>query len=355
MKEKYNRKQNKEDKKKLRVEIEENSSISDVFSSIEEEALYQISLVDEGQHLRFFKNSLFSLSRTSMYLRAAVSLEIKARAVKLVQHVVLGEQDEAEALIQECPELLLYKAEVVDYSGRKIIATPFQAAIGAGDKQMWELMLPYFKVLEDGEALRQFNEQFPNGIDVDLPAEELKLYYNAIALAIINAEDNGISAIEAFREEIKSQNVISQGMHFNLQELVAAYRVFIDYSDVLDWNKRDLFWLKIIGFVQRQMTAYDAQALLSGIETVLVDEANLSRSLILHNDGFFSLAQNSALGFDFAVVGLAQYSYPAPVANDLDYNLCSQLCEKFYSKKIENLTALRETLEPKEDYQCVIC
>jgi hypothetical protein len=42
---------------------------------------------------------------------------------------------------------------------------------------MWEMMLPYFESLEQEEALRQFNEQFPNGIE-ETPASELIADYN---------------------------------------------------------------------------------------------------------------------------------------------------------------------------------
>jgi hypothetical protein len=65
---------------------------------------------------------------------------------------VHGEEEESEAIIKACPELLYYGAEVIDYSGRTIIATAFQAALGAEDMRMWEMMLPYFKCLEGGEA-----------------------------------------------------------------------------------------------------------------------------------------------------------------------------------------------------------
>ena len=44
--------------------------------------------------------------------------------------------------------------------------TPFQAAIGAQDERMWQIMLPYFRELgEDGqgEALKQLKQQFRDG------------------------------------------------------------------------------------------------------------------------------------------------------------------------------------------------
>ncbi len=76
-------------------------------------------------------------------------------------------------MIQANPKLLLVKSQTKDYSGRTIIATPFQAALGAEDERMWEMMKPYFSTLEDlgaidsarGEIKRQFDEQFPEGIE----------------------------------------------------------------------------------------------------------------------------------------------------------------------------------------------
>ncbi len=129
--------------------------------------------------------------------------------------------------------MLLIKSKAVDYSGRIIIGTAFQAAIGTGDKPMWEMMLPYFEGLEQGEALRQFDEQFLNGIEDEISAEEIKDYYNAIALAIINDENHGLSVIEGFRKEITCQKEITQGKHFNLQHLIAAYQAYIDNFNIL--------------------------------------------------------------------------------------------------------------------------
>ncbi|MDP1604301.1 MAG: hypothetical protein Q8M03_13660, partial [Legionella sp.] len=194
----------------------------------------------------------------------------------------------------------------IDYSGRTIIATPFQAALGAGDKPMWNMMLPYFEGLEQGEALRQFHKQFPNGIKDDVSAEQLKIHYNALAFAIINDEDHGLSAIEGCRKALTSQKKITKGKHFNLQHLLAAYQAYIDnFKALVNWDNRDIFWQKVVGYVQRQMTAYDAQINCSGLKNVLVDESIFARIFEFSNGGnFFPLADDSGLGFDFGC-----YSY----------------------------------------------
>jgi hypothetical protein len=187
----------------------------------------------------------------------------------------------------------------VDYSGRTIIAKPFQAALGAGDKPMWEMMLPYFTKLEEKEPLKQFHEWFPNGIE-EVPESEFQAHYNAIASAIITDADHGHAMIEQFRSDLCKKE-ITHGKHFNLQELVAAYQAYVHHFDALGtWDNRDLFWPKVIGYVQRQMTAYDAQVHCSGVQSVLENNDAFSRSLAFYKGGtFFPLSVDAGLGFDF--------------------------------------------------------
>ncbi|HBC0466978.1 hypothetical protein [Legionella pneumophila] len=49
-----------------------------------------------------------------------------------------------------------------------------------------------------------FIEQFLDGIEDEVSAEDLKEYYNAIALAIISHKDHGLSVIEGFRTHLTS-------------------------------------------------------------------------------------------------------------------------------------------------------
>ena len=119
----------------------------------------------------FFNSaSLAALSRTNLALCKAFSSKATER---LLQHVVYGEEDEAMEMLKANPELLLIKSNVQDYSGRTIVATPFQAAIAAEDERMWEMMEPYFDKLETkgkiesalAERKAQFDAQFPASIE----------------------------------------------------------------------------------------------------------------------------------------------------------------------------------------------
>ncbi|HAU0673210.1 TPA: hypothetical protein JBG80_12150 [Legionella pneumophila] len=297
--------------------IEGHSSREDVADelSLLEQVFSKLQIYSEGFKPSFFTNKdIANLRLTSKTLNGVVFSELNPRAAqKLLTHVVKGEQAKAQAMIEKNPGLLLIKAKAIDYSGRTIIGTAFQGALGAGDKPMWEMMLPYFKDLKEGEALRQFHEQFPHGIEDEVSAQELKDYYNAIASAIIHDEDHGLSVIAGFRKEITSQKEITQGKHFNLQHLLAAYQAYAaNFNAFTNWENRDLFWQKVIGYVQRQMTAYDAQIYCSGVANVLDNKKSLARTLeFFDGQTFFPLVDDSGLGFEFACFSYyAAHSHP---------------------------------------------
>lgn len=286
-------------------------------------------------------------------LFAKSSLDQRA-AQKLLGHVVLGEEAKARDMIAANPGLLLITSKAVDYSGRTVIATPFQAALGAGDKPMWEMMRPY---IGKEEALRQFHNWFPEGIEEAPTVAVLKPKYHAIAKAIIDDVDKGKSAIESFREEITRQKKIKHGKHFNLNHLVAAYAAYIDNFEALDsWDNRDSFWRKVIGYVQRQMTAYDAEVHCFGIKDVLNNAASFSRSLKLGKGGtFFPLVADAGLGFEFACFSYA----PARRARTRagwggdSGNLPVQdlvALENYITQKTEALADLKESLESGVSY-----
>mgnify|MGYP006921733590 CR=1 FL=1 len=336
------------------VSTVENMEVSEELSVVEQ-VFTQLQIFSEGFKASFFTNQdVANLRLTSKTLDSVIYSELNQRAAqKLLTHVVKGEQDKAQAMIEKKPELLLIRTQAVDYSGRTIIGTAFQAALGAGDKPMWEMMLPYFKSLEEGEAIRQFDEQFPNGIE-DTPASELKAYYNAIALAIINDKGNGLSVIEGFRKEITCHKEITQGKHFNLQHLIAAYQAYIDNFNALgNWANRDLFWRKVIGYVQRQMTAYDAQIHCSGVQGVLDNGSSFSRTFDLSNGNeFFPLLLESGLGFDFACYSYHDALEWMPIAlRPVEYKDTGGIIEKLCGAKTNALVGLRESLEQGMNYQ----
>lgn len=272
---------------------------------------------------RFFSKQMLSflgtaevvnLSQVSKVVRNTTAADRTLRAAqRMLQHVVLGEQTKACTMMKLNPGLLLIKSKALDYSGRMIIATPFQAAVGAGDKPMWEMMLPY---IDPSDALRQFKEWFPGGISCTSIQElqAYQTYYNVIALSIINDTDHGESAIETFRKVLSSQPIITQGIHFNLYHLIAAYQAFITHfpqaNDFNELYKCEAFWYKVIGYVQRQMTAYDAQMHCCGLKSILDNESHFIRKFsydMSKYKKFFPLEASKGFGFQFGCISYYDY------------------------------------------------
>lgn len=267
-------------------------------------------LTNEGR-IRFFPNNeLRALSKTCRVLNAEVRPELTKRAAaEVMKYVVYGEQVKAKYMIEANPRLLLAKTQYIDYSGRTIFGTPFQAALGAEDSPMWEMMIPYFTKLErknkefsaQEEMKKQFFEQFPDGIE-SYPSSELQSDYNDLVAAIANNDDNGDAAIEDFRNQISEHKQVKSGKHFNMQHLITAYQAYIDNFDALEtWSNRDKYWQKVIGYVQTQMPANYAQAHCS-VRSARVDSSKFNRTFELGGGHkFFPLRKMGRLGFDYGV------------------------------------------------------
>lgn len=326
---------------------------------IAEEALYKVSDVDGSRYLRFFDDSsLLNLSLVSKTMRYATIEEVNNRAQLLVQHVVYGEEEEAEAMIKACPELLYYRVEVVDYSGRTIIATAFQAALGAEDICMCTMILKY---IDKEVAFEQFNEQFPNGLEVAYDFNAETVYdFTPIINAMINNSDNLEELIAELRVSMTANNEIKSGLHFNMQHLIAAYNAYVENWDALknsetNYKNCEKFWVEIIGFIQRQMPANYAQAYCSGLKSLEDNPKNFKRTLSLSNPSnyeggvsFFPLLDASGIGFDFAIYSyyslarwLAAVRHVAVVRASPPSPLSRKLCET----KSNGLAELRDSLE----------
>jgi hypothetical protein len=182
------------------------------------------------------------------------------------------------------------------------------------------MIMPYFEELEkqggiksaQDEMHKQFNKQFPNGLsskeEENTEYQSLYNYFERLAKDIASAaNDKAKQDIFAeFRLNINTQGLtITNDKHFNMQHLLAAYQAYIDNFERLATKpNRDMFWQKVIGYVQRQMPANYAQAHYSGVKNVIDNVTNLKRTFQLdHGDLFFPLS------FDVTSFGVGVYSY----------------------------------------------
>ena len=204
-----------------------------------------------------------------------------------MQHVVLGQYDDVEQMLQVCPELLRLRGTARNYQGDTIKdVTALQAALGAGDVRtrggMVQMIAGYFKYLNviDGfaEYQRQYQQQFPNGAPdlLGQPSYDFNLLVETIANSSIddiwayNRQESDpdcalCKVMNAFHNEPCFQpRIITVGeAHFQLYAmLINAHDCYAHYVD--DWefdDPRKLFFeYKVIGYILSFLPACDIQA-----------------------------------------------------------------------------------------------
>jgi hypothetical protein len=216
---------------------------------------------------------------------------------KFLLHVVRGEQEEAESLVQIFPELLLLKGKVTDYSGREIEGTALQIALGAEDVRyhenevcMVEMLEKYFKKIPNDEAekIKQIKEQFPPGwekIEAERHKNDMQALHQVVeAIAKAPEGDECEEAIQAFRNYLAPKRVIKTGKHFNTQLLVEAFKLYHNKKRGYQFggyngHKNELFWRKVIGYIERYVPANLAQALCQDPQYIVEHKKKLRRSL----------------------------------------------------------------------------
>jgi hypothetical protein len=250
---------------------------------------------------------------------ASYDLEQRKTSASLLA-VEQGNEAKVKSMLEINPDLLYRKeGKATDYSGRDIQnLTPFQAALCNGDIEMCEMMKDFFAQHKDGQAEieNQFNEIFPNGIEAHLQTQQDNVFdFNEILQVIIDAPEDEVTAalnkefdnhlplhlaLEKFRKAFTEKSLSE--IVFNPYHLLGAFETYNSAFDGLAWDKRDLFWRQVIGFVQRYLPACYLQAFAQGIYFIVEDMEPLKRSFdfrwgdgaILPHRGF------SGLGFDFA-------------------------------------------------------
>jgi len=98
------------------------------------------------------------LASTSLFSQASAISDLEQEQVnKLLDHVMRGEQDEAEEIIKANPQLLNHKGSGKEFhNGREFKSiTPFQYALWAMDWYMWDMMMSY---MDHSEARMQLEE-----------------------------------------------------------------------------------------------------------------------------------------------------------------------------------------------------
>jgi len=219
----------------------------------------------------------------------------------LLKHIVHGEQDSTEFIIEADPTILFKYGNVVDYSGRLIRGTPYQIAIGAGDHDMAKMISSFFdnltKVDGQKEKQEQYNEQFP----VNNGGMNSSYSYTALIKSISESksDEECEDSLAIFRDNFEPVKEIRSGSHFNPQLLTDVLEQYIKcYDDFGGYNSRknNLFWRQVVGYIQRFLPAHFAQAFCQGLNNVAKKGAKLNRSLKFSNGAVYFPLESDTRG-----------------------------------------------------------
>ena len=171
-----------------------------------------------------------------------------------------------------------------------------------------------------------------------------------------NMENESVlcEALKEFRKAF-APRVITESMHFNYQNLQHAFDIYADQFDELkkhghDYDKCDLFWRQVIGYIQRGLPACDRQAFAQGIYYIVENDEKLQRKFDFRiGGGSFPVTAG-----DNSIDGLG-YKYAAGAAGRARAGarrVGARLSKLMSNKK--NIK-LAELMQPKrETSQCVI-
>ena len=277
-----------------------------------------------------------NLSSTSNNLHGFFDSELnKAGAQELLKKIIDRKFDEVKKMLESNPKFLIFRETVENHSGQTITATPFQAALGGEDENMLQLIEPFFDLLPGGATLKQqqFLQQFPNGI--------ITTSYDFSELGrIFSSKIQPEQFIKEFKQHFKPGN-IENGRHFDMQNIINAYKVLNSKQESWSWAVRSLFWINIIGFLKRLTPISYANLYYQDSRKPDPDP----RLCLLSDNPIYPLEENKGLGFDWGISlesqgGRSTYEV-------ISYRSWAPI-EKMYNKNTDLLLAAEERLFPKE-------
>jgi hypothetical protein len=220
----------------------------------------------------------------------------ESKIAKLLHYVAYGDPINVKKMLDQDVRLLLEASNVKDPAGNLILrVTPYECALGAGDDGMAKIIQSYFLLIEEGEKeeARQYARYKPyidnlmtqSSYDLTELFNVLKNSNHYEVKAALEFDEHKSclqNALDEFRKAF-APRIITEGMHFNYQNLLNAYLVFmIEFEKLkLYWHNFDkclLLWRQMIGYIQRGLPACDRQAFAQGIYYIAIMGEKLKRS-----------------------------------------------------------------------------
>jgi hypothetical protein len=240
---------------------------------------------------------------------------------QFLQHVAYGEQNEAEALLQQDPELAqallqAYDIPFTDYSSRTFKCTAYEYAYWAKDTHMQRMLEKYICM---NEETRELMLQRVQDIEKLVPSSAPGGLYKP------SPEPQGLHYTTTDKQ---GQMIEHRAAHFDLTPLISALTHYADEHNKTknktesDWTALDKIWIEEVGRAQRDIPAHiaheychpDRSFLDVLYNQTLLDATNpdnLKRQLGFYNyvtrnnDLWFSPGSylvDSGLGFSFGIL-----------------------------------------------------
>ncbi len=240
---------------------------------------------------------------------------------KFLNHAIRGNEAEVIKMLELDPGLLLEYGTAKDYSGRTFTKrSVLQLMLLAKDNEMIAAVKPYFDKLHTGQKqfetqVEELEKQLPNGFN-DQPGFD----FSSLVTIISNSDPQDIQAalnkqqtqspvslaLKEFRAVFTQLSMSEE--NFNSNHLLNVFKAYAGAFDHWDWDKRDLFWRQVIGFVQRFLPSNIAQDFAQGIYNRVVEKEKSTRSFSfwVGSNSIYPLSDPSSLsglGFDYAGCG----------------------------------------------------
>jgi hypothetical protein len=321
-----------------------------------------------------FKN--IGMATDMIHPMVEATLNYDADFEEVLQAVAYGDLDTVRAMLDDNPRLVLQAGTVVTPGGVTIERTTLlECALGAGDPEIVEVILPCFDQIEGGEEVRRsqlkrFNQNIKDMMNVNYDLTKLFRIIKAASDDDVtqvldkNFEyDSDLSrALKAFRKAVTPAKIVN-GMHYlyytTLKQALdmlggKKWKELIKNGNV---DKCNLVLRQVIGVLQRTLPARDRFAFANVFE-------NNERTFVLKYNNEHSYPDFSVddapglecLGDDYAILGNKNHSVVNALgrlvipwaAHDLTARLCwVRFTNHMTTKQNKLIELISPYLEPK--------
>ena len=261
-----------------------------------------------------------------------------------------------EHLLLEPSDLKIKQIESKKTWQRFITEKPFVMALKRNQIEMVKVILPYFDKLEDGkaEALKQWQsqeEKQPNFNEMLQPLINIIARENCANGVMGPLSEETEAALTTFRETLLPDKAVRLNDYFDIEQflLVARSAYNANFNTFQTWNQRDVFCIRLIGFLQGLVSPEFGKIFCEGLYYVVEENRKISARAenlkLLGGESFYRESRLSTTGQGFGFVAAGTGCRADGLA------LLSTRFEKLYRAKAAGLGELKKRLHVSAQQQ----